>query len=80
MLTEKRQIKTIVYFGESGFYPVRFSYDGIKIYIKSITYLWMEKKGNRCVYYFSVVSSRGSYVLEYHEDLKKWFCSRPGGW
>ena len=80
MLKEKRLIKVVVYFGENGFYPVRFSYDGIKIYINSIAYLWIENKGSRSVYYFSVISSRGSYVLEYHDDLKKWYCAKPGGW
>ncbi|AKI97230.1 hypothetical protein IX53_04720 [Kosmotoga pacifica] len=80
MLNNKKPVKAIVYFDQKGFYPIRFSYDGIKIYIYTITYLWREDRGNRRIYRFSVISSEGPYVLEYHDDLKKWYCSRPRGW
>mgnify|MGYP000853811620 FL=1 len=73
-MTQKRLSKALVYYNEEYFMPIRFSYDGIKIFIKTITSNWIESAGRERIYHFSVLTNLGAYNLEFHEALKKWYC------
>lgn len=74
-MQHKIQIKVIVYFNDGYFYPIRFSYDGIKIFINTIVANWKEVNGDRGeVYKFAVMTEIGSYVLENNKADNSWFC------
>ena len=77
----KTPVKVIVYFNDGYFYPVRFSYDGIKIIINTIVSNWKERNGTSGeTYKFSVMTEVGPYLLEYEKRGNRWFCYKPGGW
>ncbi len=74
ILSYKRLSKALVYFNNEYFIPIRFSYDGIKIIIRTITSFWVESAGKERIYHYSVVTELGVYNLEFHEISKKWYC------
>jgi hypothetical protein len=81
MLDDKKSTDVTVVFRRGSFFPVDFTIREQKIPIKRVVASWKVSRGSeRILYNFSVITSHGTYVMEYDEYDKQWYYSQPGGW